>query len=63
MLTLLPLLGMLLFGLVLLAIGGVLLFKVKNKLAGALVSAAGLVTSSFSILIFLFFTITSSTVR
>lgn len=54
MLELLLLLGMLLFGLVLLAIGVVLLFKVKNKLAGAFVSAVGLVTSSFSVLVFLF---------
>lgn len=62
MLNLLLLLGMLLFGLVLLAIGVVLLFKVKNKLAGALISAVGLVISSFSVLVFLFFMITRSTV-
>jgi len=62
MLELLLLLGMLLFGLVLLAIGVVLLFKVKNKLAGALVSAVGLVTSSFSVLVFLFVTLTRSAV-
>ncbi len=63
MLTLLPLLGILLSGLVLLAIGVVLLFKVKNKLAGALVSAVGLVTSSFPVLVFLFLTVTNSSAR
>lgn len=59
----LTLLGTLLFGLVLLVVGIVLLLKLKNKLAGSLVSAVGLMTSSFSVLIFLFLTVTSITVR
>jgi hypothetical protein len=51
MLYLLPLLGMLLFGLVQLAIGVVLLFKVKNKLAGGLVVAGG---AAFTVIPILF---------
>ncbi len=62
MLTELALLGMLLFGLVLLVIGVVLLFKEKNKLTGALISTAGLVISSLPVLIYLFLTVTSSIV-
>jgi uncharacterized membrane protein len=58
--SLLPLLGTLLFGLVLLSIGIVLMLKVKNKLAGILVIAVGLVFTVFPIAIFLFLTITTS---
>lgn len=58
--SLLPLLGTLLFGLVLLSIGIVLMLKVKNKLAGILVIAVGLVFTLFPIAIFLFLTITTS---
>jgi len=56
----LALLVSLLFGLILLAIGAVLLIKVKNKIAGLLVSAVGLVFTMFPIAIFLFLTITTS---
>jgi len=54
MLFLLPLLGTLLFGLVLLAVGIVLLLKVKNKLAGILVAALGLVFTLSPFVIYLF---------
>lgn len=60
MLFLLPLLGTMLFGLSLLSIGIVLLFKVKNKLAGMLVSAVGLVFTLFPVAIFLFLTVSTS---
>jgi len=60
MLYLLPLLSTLLFGLVLLSIGIVLLFKVKNKLAGMLVSAVGLVFTLLPVAVFLFLTVTTS---
>jgi len=56
----LALLVSLLFGLILIAIGAVLLIKVKNKIAGLLVSAVGLVFTMFPIAIFLFLTITTS---
>jgi len=52
--------GVLLLGLVLLAIGVVLLIKNKNKLAGALTTAIGLVFTIFPIVIYLFLTITTS---
>jgi uncharacterized membrane protein len=45
-----------LFGLILLAIGAVLLIKLKNKLAGILVMTVGLVFTLFPIAIYLFFT-------
>jgi uncharacterized membrane protein len=54
MLYTLPLLGSLLLGLILLALGVVLLFKVKNKLAGILVIAVGLVFSLLPIAVYLF---------
>jgi hypothetical protein len=54
------LLGVLLFGLILLAIGVVLLIKVKNKLAGLLAIAVGLVFTLVSIIIFLSLIITTS---
>jgi len=60
MLYLLPLLGTLLFGLVMLSIGIVLLLKVKNKLAGILGVAVGLVFTLFPVAIFIFLTITTS---
>ncbi len=49
---------MLLFGLVLLAVGIVLLLKVKNKLAGILVSALGLLFTLSPFVIYLFLVIT-----
>lgn len=52
--------GLLLFGLVLLAVGIVLLIKAKNKLAGALATAIGFVFTLFSVAVFLFLTITTS---
>lgn len=52
--------GLLLFGLVILAVGIVLLIKAKNKLAGALATAIGLVFTMFSVAVFLFLTITTS---
>ncbi len=54
MLYTLPLLGSLLLGLILLALGVVLLFKVKNKLAGILVIVVGLVFSLLPIAVYLF---------
>ena len=45
-----------LFGLILLAIGAVLLIRLKNKLAGILVMTVGLVLTLFPIAIYLFFT-------
>ena len=54
------LLGVLLFGLVLLATGIVLLVKAKNKIPGALATAIGLVFTLFPIVIFLFVTVTTS---
>ena len=54
MLYLLPLLGMLLFGLVLFAIGVVLLLKVKNKIAGGLAIAIGAVFTISPLAIYLF---------
>ena len=54
MLYTLPLLGSILFGVVLLALGVVLLFKVKNKLAGILVIAVGLVFSLLPVAVYIF---------
>ena len=54
------LLGVLLFGLILLAVGVVLLIKVKNKLAGLLAIAVGLVFTLVSLIIFLSLIITTS---
>lgn len=54
------LLGLLLLGLVTSAIGIVLLIKIKNKIAGALVTIIGMVFTLFPIGIFLFLTITTS---
>ncbi len=54
MLYTLPLLGSLLLGLILLALGVVLLFKVKNKLAGILVIVVGLVFSLLPVAVYLF---------
>jgi len=54
------LLGVLLFGLILLAVGVVLLIKVKNKLAGFLAIAVGLVFTLVSLTIFLSLIITTS---
>jgi hypothetical protein len=47
------LLGLMLLGLVLLAIGIVLLLKLKNKLAGALTTAVGAVFTLFPTVILL----------
>lgn len=58
LLFLLPLLGMMLFGLVLLAVGIVLLLKVKNKLAGVTVATLGLVFTLSTFVIYLFLTTT-----
>jgi hypothetical protein len=54
------LLGVLLFGLILLAVGVVLLIRVKNKLAGFLAIAVGLVFTLVSLTIFLSLIITTS---
>jgi hypothetical protein len=54
------LLGVLLSGLILLAVGIVLLLKVKNKLAGLLAIAVGLVFTLASSAIFLALVITTS---
>ena len=54
------LLGILLFGLILLTAGVVLLLKVKNKLAGLLAIAVGLVFTLASSAIFLALVITTS---
>jgi len=54
------LLAILLTGLVLLAVGIVILLKSKNKLAGWVALAVGLVFSLFSAAIFLMLTITTS---
>ncbi len=54
------LLGLLLFGLVLLATGVVLLIKAKNKIWGALTAAIGLVVTLLPIVIFLALTVTTS---
>lgn len=58
MLYLLTLLGAFLFGLILLVIGAILLLKVKNKLAGWLVAAVGVVFTLVPLLIFLGMVIT-----
>jgi len=58
-LYILLLIGSLLLGLVLLATGVILLIKVKNKIAGILVTAAGLAFTLFPIAGFMFFAITS----
>ncbi len=52
--------GGLLLGLVLLAAGIVLLIKVKNKIAGALVTAIGVVFTILPIVVFLALTVTTS---
>ncbi len=54
------LLAILLVGLVLLAVGIVLLLKAKNKLAGWVIVAVGLVFTMFSSAIFLMLTVTTS---
>ena len=54
------LLGVLIFGLILLAVGAVLLIKVKNKLAGLLAITVGLVFTLVSLTIFLSLIITTS---
>ena len=54
------LLGVLLFGLILLAVGVVLLIKVKNKLAGLLAIAIGLVFTLVTSAIFLSLVISTS---
>ena len=54
------LLSVLLLGLILLAVGVVLLLKVKNKLAGLLAIAVGLVFTFASSAIFLALVITTS---
>ena len=53
MLYLLPLLGSLLFGLILLAIGAILLLKVQNKLAGIFVGVVGLAFTLCPLAIFI----------
>lgn len=54
------LVGVFLFGLILLAAGVVLLLKVKNKLAGLLAIAVGLIFTLVSLAIFLSLVITTS---
>jgi hypothetical protein len=54
-------LAILLTGLVLLATGVVVLLKAKNKIAGWVIVAIGLVFTLFSSVIFLMLTITTST--
>jgi hypothetical protein len=55
------LLGILLFGLILVATGTVLLLKVKNRLVGMLFVAVGLVCTLFASVIFLSLIITTRT--
>ena len=55
------LLAILLTGLVLLAAGVIVLLKAKNKLAGWVVVAVGMVFTLFSSAIFLMLTITTTT--
>ncbi len=50
--------GAMLLGLLLLAIGIILLIKLNNKLAGGLTSAAGAVLTVFPVLIILAFVVT-----
>jgi len=54
------LLGILLFGIILMAIGAVLLIKAKKKVVGMLLIGAGLVFTLFSLGIFLSLIITTS---
>lgn len=54
MLYILPLLGSLLFGLILLTLSVVLLVKVKNKLAGILIMVVGLAFSLLPVAIYLY---------
>lgn len=54
------LIGSVLFGLVLLAVGGVLLLKVSNKLPGILAVAAGLLFTATPVLIYLALTVVRS---
>lgn len=60
MLITIVLLAILLTGLVLMAAGIVVLLKAKNKLAGWIVTAVGLVFTVFPIAIYLMITITAS---
>ncbi len=60
MLFTIVLLSILLTGLVLLAVGIIVLLKSSNKLAGWIVAAVGLVFTLFSIAVFLMLTITTS---
>lgn len=55
------LLGILLFGLVLLVTGAVLLLKLKNKIAGILVMAVGLLFAFATLAGFMFLVITTRT--
>lgn len=52
--------AILLSGLILFAVGVILLIKVKNKLAGLLTLAAGLVLTSLALALFLSLVITTS---
>ncbi len=54
-------LAVLLFGLILVALGGVLLGVLKKKLAGWIVLVFGILTATLSILGYLFLVITSTT--
>ncbi len=54
------LLGCLLLGLILLAIGVVLLLKLQNKLPGLLFTGIGAVVTLFTIVVFSFLTIATS---
>ena len=53
MLYLLPLLGSILLGLILLAIGAILLLKVKTKLAGIFIGVVGLAFTFCPLAIFI----------
>jgi hypothetical protein len=55
------LLGILLFGLVLLAIGVILLLKTKNRFVGMLAIAIGLVFTILPLVIFLMLAISTTT--
>jgi hypothetical protein len=61
MLVTVLLIGSVLFGLVLLAVGGVLLLKLSNKLPGILTIAAGLLFTVTPLLIFLALTVVRTT--
>lgn len=57
------LLGVLVFGLILLAVGIISLVKAKNKIIGIITIALGVIFTLLPIVIFLFISITTSVTR